>query len=245
MTNRFVSGGTIGIASEGDSLSQEQQQQQQQPLAAAHQSTATGSSSSSKNAEWEKAQAQLEAERRQREEARLKAASGTEQPSSLYDVLQANKAAKQAAFEEANKLKNQFRALDDDEIDFLDEVVQRQKREEEGKRKEMEEGLRMFREARKEERKEERENVADKGAEEWAIGGRKRKRSALEKGALVRRKVDKTKEGEDEKGVDEKMREEKNERKGGEKVQVQKGKQKGNLGLVDYGSDSDDDDDDE
>src|SRR3569833_608756 len=32
-------------------------------------------------------------------------------------------AAKQAAFEEANKIKNQFRALDDDEIEFLDGVL--------------------------------------------------------------------------------------------------------------------------
>ena len=39
-------------------------------------------------------------------------------------------AAKQAAIEEQMKLKNQFRALDDDEIDFLDEVRAKEKAEE-------------------------------------------------------------------------------------------------------------------
>ncbi|CAP65397.1 uncharacterized protein PODANS_6_9010 [Podospora anserina S mat+] len=48
-------------------------------------------------------------------------------PKSLYEVLQANKAAKQAEFEEKSKLKNQFRALDEDEIDFLDEVERRRR----------------------------------------------------------------------------------------------------------------------
>ncbi|KAK0619983.1 NEFA-interacting nuclear protein NIP30, partial [Immersiella caudata] len=46
---------------------------------------------------------------------------------SLYEVLQANKAAKQSAFEEANKIKNQFRALDDDEIDFLEGVREKKR----------------------------------------------------------------------------------------------------------------------
>ncbi|KAF3766807.1 hypothetical protein M406DRAFT_244207, partial [Cryphonectria parasitica EP155] len=55
------------------------------------------------------------------------ASSSTTATRSLYDVLQANKAAKQAAFEEANRLKHQFRALDEDEIGFLDEVVQRKR----------------------------------------------------------------------------------------------------------------------
>ncbi|KAH8886899.1 hypothetical protein GQ53DRAFT_693728, partial [Thozetella sp. PMI_491] len=48
--------------------------------------------------------------------------SASQPEKSLFEVLQANKEAKQAAFEEANKFKHQFRALDDDEIDFLDGV---------------------------------------------------------------------------------------------------------------------------
>ncbi|EGO59663.1 hypothetical protein NEUTE1DRAFT_33905, partial [Neurospora tetrasperma FGSC 2508] len=51
----------------------------------------------------------------------------TTEQKSLYEVLQANKAAKQAAFEEANKIKNQFRALDDDEIEFLEGVAERKR----------------------------------------------------------------------------------------------------------------------
>ncbi|KAK3191668.1 hypothetical protein K4F52_002483 [Lecanicillium sp. MT-2017a] len=243
MPSRFVSGGTIGTASEGADSSTTSTQPPLVPPAPSS-SAAPGSSNNSKNAEWEKAQAQLEAERKQREEARVKAAQG-EEPS-LYAILQANKEAKQAAFEEANKLKNQFRALDDDEIEFLDEVVQRQRKEEEAKRKEMEEGLKLFRQARKADggSSDKIDDGAGDGAEEvedWAVGGRKRKRSAQERGGLVRRKVDKKDEAakvkEDDKG------------RGGEaksdKVEVKKEAPKTALGLVDYGSDSDDEDEDE
>lgn len=72
----------------------------------------------------------------------------TKDTRSLYEVLQANKAAKQAAFEEANRIKNQFRALDEDEVAFLAEVRERKREEEERERREVEEGLRAFRRAR-------------------------------------------------------------------------------------------------
>lgn len=107
----------------------------------------TSSSSDPKSSEWASVTAQLEADRKRRQEARLAAASGEK---SLYEVLQANKAAKQAAFEEANKLKNQFRALDEDEIDFLDEVRAKKREEEAKMKKEVEEGLEKFKRARKE-----------------------------------------------------------------------------------------------
>ena len=55
-------------------------------------------------------------------------------------VLTSRVAAKQAAFEEQNKIKNQFRALDDDEADFLDEVRERKRRAEEAVKRETEEG---------------------------------------------------------------------------------------------------------
>ncbi len=250
MSSRFVSGGTIGTASEGADSSATPERP---PLAAPPlpSSVAAGNdgNGSGKNAEWEKAQAQLETERRQREEARVKAAQGDEP--SLFAILQANKEAKQAAFEEANKLKNQFRALDDDEIEFLDEVAQRQRKEEEGLRKEMEDGLRMFREARKGESGEKKDDgdvAKDEAEEGWAVGGRKRKRSAHERGGLVRRKVEKKDEGE---GEDEdkgkvKVKEDEKSRNGdkvSDKVEVQKEKPKGALGLVGYGSDSDDEED--
>lgn len=142
-----------------------------------------------KSQEWAAVQAQLEAERLQRQKAREEAASqsGGGGSSSLYDVLQANKAAKQAAFEEANKIKNQFRPLDDDEIDFLDEVRDRRRQEEERLRRETEEGLRGFRERQKlsgkgegpaEEDAEEKDaapGTGEGGGGEWSVG-RKRKR---------------------------------------------------------------------
>ncbi|PHH84863.1 hypothetical protein CDD83_1254 [Cordyceps sp. RAO-2017] len=109
MSNRFVSGGTIGAAAE----QKEDEDEAKQTTEAARPPPAKGA------AEWEAVQQELEADRRRREEARRRAAGGEER--TLYDILQANKAAKQAAFEEKHKIKNQFRPLDDDEADFLDE----------------------------------------------------------------------------------------------------------------------------
>lgn len=66
---------------------------------------------------------------------------------SLAEKLAANRAAKQEEWEERNKLGNQFRALEEDEVLFLDSVLEKQ-REEERLRKETEgEELKNFREA--------------------------------------------------------------------------------------------------
>ncbi|THH02155.1 hypothetical protein EW026_g694 [Hermanssonia centrifuga] len=66
---------------------------------------------------------------------------------SLAEKLAANKAAKQEEWEERNKLGNQFRALEEDEVLFLDSVLEKQ-REEERIRKEMDgEELKNFRQA--------------------------------------------------------------------------------------------------
>lgn len=98
--------------------------------------------------EWEAVQKDLEEERRQRAEARKLAVEGGEGGErSLYDILQANKAAKQAAFEEQNRIRNQFRALDDDEIEFLHGMSDEKRAEEERVRRETEEGLAAFRKA--------------------------------------------------------------------------------------------------
>ncbi|KAF9787141.1 N-terminal domain of NEFA-interacting nuclear protein NIP30-domain-containing protein [Thelephora terrestris] len=66
---------------------------------------------------------------------------------SLAEKLAANRAAKQEQWEERNKLGNQFRALEEDEVMFLDSIRERQV-EEERKRKE-EDGVELasFREA--------------------------------------------------------------------------------------------------
>ncbi|GBE77838.1 predicted protein [Sparassis crispa] len=66
---------------------------------------------------------------------------------SLAEKLAANRAAKQEEWEERNKLGNQFRALEEDEVLFLDSIMEKQ-REEERMRKEMDgEELKHFREA--------------------------------------------------------------------------------------------------
>lgn len=171
MSSRFISGGAI------DPKTGESVPVPSPPVPTTTTDTITGTK---KSDEWAAVQSQLETERQARA-ARAKAAQqGAGEEKSLYDVLQANKAAKQAAFEEANKIKNQFRALDDDEIDFLDEVERRKREEQERVRRETEEGLMRFREAQKgggeagdvEGEGEGGEEVVEGG---WAVG-RKRKR---------------------------------------------------------------------
>lgn len=106
--------------------------------------------------------------------------------------------AKQAAFEEQNKIRNQFLSLNEDDIDFLDEVRERQRKEDEQKKRELEDGLKAFREARKAEglttsTAEGEDPVEGEGAgESWEVGGRKRKRVKGREREVkgVRRKVD-------------------------------------------------------
>lgn len=98
-------------------------------------------------------------------------------------------AAKQEAFEEANRLKNQFRALDDDEIGFLDELRGREREEEARVRKETAEGLDAFRKHRDEMEKRKREEEAQHDVveevkeDEWKVG-RKRKAGKEKVGGL-------------------------------------------------------------
>lgn len=105
-------------------------------------------------------------------------------------------AAKQEAFEEANKLKNQFRALDEDEIEYLDSVMESTRKEEDRVRKETREGLELFRKQQEEQDKKARgqQNAGDGEAgigDGWTAGsGRKRKRAKdkeVLKGVKVRR----------------------------------------------------------
>ncbi|KJZ76638.1 hypothetical protein HIM_03974 [Hirsutella minnesotensis 3608] len=184
MSSRFVSGGTI--APSGDVSTADDAASQQPPPPA------------KKNPEWEAVQQELEAERKRREEARQKAVEGGD--TSLYDILQANKAAKQAAFDEKHSLRNQFRALDDDEIAFLDDVKERMRLEEDKLRQETEQGLRAFRQRQKAgadgssgtEPGSHQWPLGQEGAaddqhggleEEWALS-RKRKRNARDKDAM-------------------------------------------------------------
>ncbi|OAA49442.1 NEFA-interacting nuclear protein NIP30 [Metarhizium rileyi] len=206
MSNRFVPGGTIN-ASDDPEVKE-----------------AAPRSLLVKSTEWQAVQQELENDRKRREEQRLKAATGEER--SLYDVLQANKAAKQAAFEEQNKIRNQFRALDDDEIDFLDEVVAAKRKEEERVRRETEDGVRAFRELQR--RSSGGEAVVEGDGEDWGVG-RKRKRKRREKEkerekVVVKRKVDEG--GKPEGAADTGKR-------------LVNTAAKKSMSLVDYGSDSD------
>jgi len=101
-------------------------------------------------------------------------------------------AAKQDAFEEANRLKNQFRALDEDEVEFLDSVLESTRAEEDRVKKETAEGLALFRKQQEEADKKARRGSDGTGAaeegsppvveESWVAGGRKRKRMKEKEG---------------------------------------------------------------
>jgi len=182
-------------------------------------------------------------------------------PRPLTTQLTTSTAAKQAAFEEQSRLKNQFRPLDDDEVDFLAEVRAAKLADEAQLRRETEDGLRHFREAQAEREreareKEEKERAEDREieveSEDWGVG-RKRKRErgrGLVRG--VRRRVSSVSDaGEARKVVESKgpangggsAVEKEKEAVAGAVAPVTKPKPK--AGLVAYGSDDDDDEDDE
>ncbi|CAL8583396.1 hypothetical protein XPA_009020 [Xanthoria parietina] len=136
--------------------------------------------------EWLKAQQEIEANRRRKEEE-----GRQEGGKSLFEVLQNNKAAKQEAFEESIRLKNQFRNLDEDEVEFLDSVLESTRAKEDAVRKETAEQLNLFRRQQEEADKAsldltvagtENPSETTLGPEsstvesQWAINARKRKR---------------------------------------------------------------------
>ncbi|KAL4905835.1 hypothetical protein BDW74DRAFT_13345 [Aspergillus multicolor] len=126
--------------------------------------------------EWLRVQKELEDERRRKAEL-----GKQEGGKSLYDVLQQNKMAKQEAFEEKIKLKNQFRALDDDEVDFLDSILESTRAQEATVKKETAEQLEAFRRQREEAEKAHLEDTSTDippaaEAEDWKIASRKRRR---------------------------------------------------------------------
>ncbi|KAL6403000.1 uncharacterized protein AUP68_12331 [Ilyonectria robusta] len=175
-----------------------------------------------KTKEWEAVQQELEADRRRREEQRVKAASGEEQ----------------------SKLRNQFRALDDDEIDFLDDVRAAKRAEEDRVRRETEEGLKAFRERQKgggEAPDAGGEDVGVEGeGESWGVG-KKRKRVKDREVKGVRRRVSNGEADIEKKAAKEQpIKTVESEVKKPE--EATKPPERKALGLVGYGSDSDDDD---
>ncbi|KAI5256690.1 hypothetical protein E4T42_01499 [Aureobasidium subglaciale] len=116
--------------------------------------------------EWLKAQEQIEAARRKKEDE-----SRQHGGKSLYEVLQANKA----------KLKNQFRSLDQDEVEFLDTVMETTRAKEDAVRKETAEQLEAFRRQQEDTEKASREAAPEASnqseSDTWAFNARKRKRN--------------------------------------------------------------------
>lgn len=88
--------------------------------------------------------------------------------------------AKQEAFEEKTKLKNQFRSLDEDEVDFLDSVLESTRAQEAAVKKDTADQLEVFRKQREEAEKAllgpTTSDVTPAEEEEWAIPARKRRR---------------------------------------------------------------------
>ncbi|TLD34755.1 hypothetical protein E2P81_ATG04920 [Venturia nashicola] len=124
---------------------------------------------------WRKAQEDLDARRKNKEDAN-RASNGK----SLFETLQANKVAKEEAFAEANRLKNQFRAIDEDEADFLESVLESTRAQEDAIRKETAESLAAFRKQQEEKEKaaldlSDSGNLVD-GEETWHFSSKKRKK---------------------------------------------------------------------
>ncbi|KAI9051007.1 hypothetical protein LZ554_005115 [Drepanopeziza brunnea f. sp. 'monogermtubi'] len=135
--------------------------------------------------EWLAAQKEIEANALRRAEL-----ARQQDGKSLFETLEANKAAKQEAFEEANRLKNQFRGVDEDEAEWLDSVLESTRAEEDRIKKETAEGLALFRQQQEEEDKKARRSNNGLAAEEvapiveegsWATG-KKRKRTKDKEG---------------------------------------------------------------
>ena len=119
--------------------------------------------------EWKRAQQEIE------EARRAKADLAKQQDGkSLYEVLQANKDKKQAEFEEKARYKLHV-ALDDEEADYLDSVLEKKRQEEANVKKETAERLDLFRRQREEAEKKARgleeegtEAPQDEGTGQWA-----------------------------------------------------------------------------
>ncbi|KAJ5301994.1 hypothetical protein PENANT_c057G06621 [Penicillium antarcticum] len=125
--------------------------------------------------EWLKAQQELEEERRRKAEI-----GKQDDGKSLFEVLERNKMAKQEAFEEKARLKNQFRSLDEDEVEFLDSVLESTRAQEAAVKRDTADQLEAFRRQREEAEKAllgpTSSDVTPVEEEEWAAPARKRRR---------------------------------------------------------------------
>ncbi|QIX02025.1 hypothetical protein AMS68_007542 [Peltaster fructicola] len=109
---------------------------------------------------------------------------------SLFETLQANKDAKQAAFEESIRLRNQFRSLDDDEVEFLDSIAAESRAKEAEVRRDAKLQLDAFRAQQEEAEQASKQStdVVPDAAEAWTAGGRKRKKQATTIAGIVKKR---------------------------------------------------------
>ncbi|CBX92353.1 hypothetical protein IAQ61_006256 [Plenodomus lingam] len=126
-----------------------------------------------RNDEWKRAQREIE------EARKAKADLAKQQDGkSLFEILQANKDKKQAEFEEKARFKL-HNALDDDEADYLDSILEKKRQEEIRIKKETLAQLDLFRTQQEETERRalEAESVEStrEDQQQWAIKGRKRK----------------------------------------------------------------------
>ncbi|KAJ5185686.1 hypothetical protein N7491_006443 [Penicillium cf. griseofulvum] len=150
--------------------------------------------------EWLRAEQELEEERRRKAEI-----GKQDGGKSLFEVLERNKSelnsvawslpallvssgdflgyytvAKQEAFEEKSRLRNQFRSLDEDEVEFLDSVLESTRAQEAAVKKETAEQLEAFRRQREQAQKallkSTSSDVPPVQGEDWAALARKRRR---------------------------------------------------------------------
>lgn len=251
MSSRFVSAGAInpstGEVTAVVPTTVDTAPNPQPPSTTTTTTTPAPTPTTKKQAEWAAIQSQLDA-------ARLAAATtktaGAPEPPSLYETLQANKAAKQAAHDEATRLRNQFRALDEDEVEFLADVREAKRAEEERVRRETEEGLKAFREGRRVKGGDEEEEEGWEGGWEVGGGGKRRRGRGGQEGrkrrgvvgvvGVVGRKGSAGGGGEG-KGGEGGRSGEKKEGKTVTPVVVVTESVKKPGGLVDYGSSDDDD----
>ena len=103
---------------------------------------------------------------------------------------------KQEAFEESIRLRNQFRSLDEDEVDYLDSVLESERQKEEAVRKETSEQLDLFRQQQDDADNKQVRLAHTRGSSKanhseeqpdaimWTVSSRKRKR-ARDKEGLV------------------------------------------------------------
>jgi hypothetical protein len=107
---------------------------------------------------------------------------------------------------QANRLKNQYRALDDQEAEFLDSILEASKKKEAEIQKDTLEQLDQFRKHKEELERQElvkanTDKPVDEDAEQWKLSARKRKKGpGVDGGLLNRVKLRKTSTSE---GVDE------------------------------------------